>query len=137
MSIQKRIKLIFDKIILEDIDAIKNYKYFEDEKLLVIYINLTSIDEDKYKMLDVPYKNDVLNMYKDIFNKFYKEYDEDGHLSTPEFRAIDIYEEYHGDYWWNSNEEEIINNISNYVTHYLEYVALEDLNISIYINCEK
>ena len=33
MSIQKRIKLIFDKIILEDIDAIKNYKYFEDENV--------------------------------------------------------------------------------------------------------
>lgn len=43
MSVQKRIKLIFDKIIFKDIDVIKNYKYLRlvalEDLNISIYIN--------------------------------------------------------------------------------------------------
>ena len=135
MSIQKTIKLIFDKMILEDIDVIKNYKYFENEKLLVLYIDVANVDNDKYFELDIPDESNIMNLYEEIYEKYSKEYNEDGSLIDPEIETYYMFEEHYVSY--QTSHQKFINNISNYVTKYLKYVGLQDLNISICINCEK
>ena len=135
MSIQKRIKLIFDKMILEDIDAIKNYKYFENEKLLVLYIDVSDIDNQKYFEFNTTDDSEIMNLYRDIYYDNYFEYDEDGNLSTPEFSSHYFYENNYG--WYETIEGDFIIKISNYVSKCLRIVGLEDLRISTYINCEK
>ena len=134
---QKKLKIIFDKMIFEDIDAIKNYKYFENEKLLVLYIDVATIYGDEYYMLHIPEKIDVENMYEELYDKYSKEYDEDGHLISPEFTSYNDYQKYYDNRWEDKTVDRRINNISNYVTYCLKYVGLRDLKISVYINCEK
>jgi uncharacterized membrane-anchored protein YjiN (DUF445 family) len=119
-------------MIFKDIDVIKNYKYFENEKLLVLYIDAADIDKDKYFKSDIPDESDIMNLYEEIHEKYSKEYNEDGSLIDSEF--INLYEEYYG--WYYTEEDQFMLNLSNYVTKYLEFVALEDLKISIHINCE-
>jgi len=135
MIIQKRIKLIFDKIILEDIDVIKNYKYFENEKLLVLYINAADIDNDKYFEFNIPDESDIMNLYEEIYEKYSKEYNEDGSLLDSEYIGDYLYQEYYG--WYQTEEDSFLFNLSNDVAKYLKIVGLEDLKISFYINCEK
>jgi hypothetical protein len=135
MSIQKTIKLIFDKMILEDIDVIKNYKYFENEKLLVLYIDVANVDNEKYFELDIPDESNIMNLYEEIYEKYSKEYNEDGSLIESEFTGDYLYRENY--VWYQTEEDEFLFNLSNYVTKYLKYVGLQDLNISVYINCEK
>ena len=131
---QKKLKIIFDKMIFEDIDAIKNYKYFENEKLLVLYIDGATIYGDEYYMLHIPEKIDVENMYEELYDKYSKEYDEDGHLISSEFTLYNEYQVYY-EYLEDENVEKRINHISNYVTYCLKYVGLRDLKINVYINC--
>jgi len=135
MSIQKRIKLIFDKMILEDIDAIKNYKYFENEKLLVLYIDVSDIDNEKYFEFDTADDSEIRNLYREIYYDNYFEYDENGNLSTPEFSSYHFYENNYC--WYETSEGDFIIKISNYVSKCLRIVGLEDLKISTYINCDK
>ena len=138
MSIQKTIKLIFDKMILEDIDVIKNYKYFENEKLLVLYIDAADAADaanDKYFEFDIPDQSNIRNLYEEIYEKYSKEYNEDGSLIESEFTGDYLYRENY--VWYQTEEDEFLFNLSNYVTKYLKYVGLQDLNISVYINCEK
>ena len=135
MSIQKTIKLIFDKMILEDIDVIKNYKYFENEKLLVLYIDAADAANDKYFEFDIPDQSNIRNLYEEIYEKYSKEYNEDGSLIESEFTGDYLYRENY--VWYQTEEDEFLFNLSNYVTKYLKYVGLQDLNISVYINCEK
>ena len=135
VSIQKTIKLIFDKMILEDIDVIKNYKYFENEKLLVLYVDAADSANDKYFEFDIPNQSNIMNMYEEIYEKYSKEYDEDGSLIDSVFIGDYLYEENYVCY--KTEEDEFLFNLSNYVTKCLKYVGLQDLNISVYINCEK
>lgn len=135
MIIQKRIKLIFDKIILEDIDVIKNYKYYDNEKLLVLYINAADINNDKYFEFDIPNESDIMNLYDEICEKYSKEYKEDGSLIESSCTGYYLYKEYYG--WYQTEEDSFLFNLSNFVAKYLKIVGLEDLKISFYINCEK
>ena len=135
MSIQKTIKLIFDKMILEDLDVIKNYKYFENEKLLVLYIDAADAANDKYFEFDIPDQSNIRNLYEEIYEKYSKEYNEDGSLIESEFTGDYLYRENY--VWYQTEEDEFLFNLSNYVTKCLKYVGLQDLNISVYINCEK
>lgn len=135
MSIQKRIRLIFDKIILEDITVIKNYKYFENEKVLVLYIDAADIDNDKYFEFDIPDESDIMDLYLEIYEKYSKEYNEDGSLIVSEYTGDYLFEGYYG--WYQTEEDSFLFYLSNDVTKYLKIVGLEDLKISFYINCEK
>jgi len=137
MSIQERINLIFDRFIFKDIDTIKNYKYFENDKLLVVYIDASTLDDDNYSMLNIPEERDAENIIEEIYNNYPNEYDEDGYLISPEFESYDKYHYFYLYSWEDEQTDERIKNISNYVTTYLKFVGLEDLEISFYINCEK
>ena len=72
-----------------------------------------------------------------LYDKYSKEYDEDGHLISPEFTSYNDYQKYYDNRWEDKTVDRRINNISNYVTYCLKYVGLRDLKISVYINCEK
>ncbi len=135
MSIQRRIRLIFDKMILKDIDVIKNYKYFENEKVLVLYIDATDIDKDKYLRFNIMNESDIMDLYFDIYVEYYTEYNEDGSLIDSDFIPDSLYEEYYG--WYETDEDWFLFNLSKDVAKYLKIVGLEDLKISFYINCEK
>lgn len=134
MNIKNRLRIIFEKKILAEIGIIKNYKYFENDKLLVIYIDAMDIDNYHFSEFVPSKEAEIMESYEDIYNKYFKEYDEKGNLETPEFSSYDVYQFYHGHRWYNTHEDCIIKNISDHIRYYLEFVSLEFLAISICID---